>query len=761
MLTVANDSQNRQIEEIKNCHQAKSVGRFEMEPLLKNLKKYVECSICLESFTEPKTIACLHTFCCECLKKHALTSQRDGQFRCPECQTQIAIPEGNRFDQLPTSFLHNSLLSLLAFQQSGNGSQISCKVCTKKSAELSYCFGCEMLLCQGCLQAHEMFQTTAFSGHKVTSVKQFQVEDYEALLKRKAFCAQKYHEKEVTRFYCRVCQTCICQICLSMEHKTHEIELLDKVADEERAKILAGVESIKQKHLICSDIIRQLEETAANLEANIATAKRQVSQSAEEMIAVIREREREAITTLENTRVSRIQKLDAVKKQVQQLEKQIKQAAEFASEVAQRSSSADIIGNRKNLQERFEELRKTKMPDLPAGSFVKFVSTCKLDTLSLGIIKSTETDPKKSTIEGLKQTFQAGVEADISICPKTSEGQISNKQYDDHVEVQVEPSDQLASLIIFEGNDEAGGKIQVKFVPKLPGVYHISAKINGDNLAQSPSNIEVQERKLKVVGELQSDTMIKPAGIAVNSMGMIAVANQDKHCIFIFDKEGKFLRQFGWYGENPGELNTPGDVTFVNEDEILVIDVRNNRIQQFNVHSGNFINSFGRFGYGFGQFNSPRSVCMDCKGHIIVADYNHRVQVLTKDGVPILKFGDRGSEKLHFPVGCAYYKDMFVVADSGNGCLKVFDSSGRFLRKIGEKRNEDGQFTNPWRLYVDIHGNILVGDKNCGYVQQFTMEGRFTGRAVTKLNWPSGIAQMPDGRILISDFEAGKVFFLK
>ena len=418
-----------------------------MDALLKNLKKYVECSICLESFTQPKTIACLHTFCCECLKKHALTSQRDGQFRCPECQTQIAIPEGNRFDQLPTSFLHNSLLSLLAFQQSGDASQISCKVCTKKSAELSYCFDCEMLFCQVCLQAHEMFQTTAFSGHKVTSVKQFQVEDYEALLNRKAFCAEKYHEKEVTRFYCRVCQTCICQICLSMEHKAHEIELLDKAADEERAKILAGVESIKQKHEICSDIIPQFEETAANLEANIATAKRQVSQSAEEMIAVIREREREAITTLENTRVSRIQKLDAVKKQVQQLEKQIKQAAEFATELAQRSSSTDIIGNRKNLQGRFEELRKTQMPTLPVGSFVKFVSTCKLDTWSLGIIKSTETDPNKSTIEGLKQTFQAGVEAEISICPKTSEGQVSNKQHEDHIEVQVEPADQLASLI--------------------------------------------------------------------------------------------------------------------------------------------------------------------------------------------------------------------------------------------------------------------------------------------------------------------------
>ena len=731
---------------------------FAMESLLQNLKKHVECSICLDNFTEPKTIACLHTFCCECLKKHVLMTQRDGQFRCPECQTQITIPEGNLFDQLPTSFLHNSLLSLLTVQQSGDRGEISCGLCKEKSADASYCFECEKFLCSHCVNAHELFRDAAFAGHKVTLVKQFQAGDYEALLKRKAFCTEKYHEKEVTRFYCRVCHTCICQICFNMNHKTHEIELLETAADEERAKILAGVESMKQKHQTCRDIIRQFEETAANLEANIAIAKRQVSQSAEQMIASIHEREREAITTLENTYLSRMQKLDAVKKQVQQLERQIKQAAEFATELAKRSSSANIIGNRKNLHERFEELRKSEMPALPAGSFVKFVSTCKLDTLSLGIIKSTETDPNKSTIEGLKQTFQAGVEAEISVCPKTSEGQISNKQYEDQVEVQEEPADQLATTGI---NDDVFGNFQVKFVPKLPGVYQISIKINGDNLAQSPSNIEVQERKLEVVGGLQSDTMIKPAGIAVNSKGMIALANQDKHCIFIFDREGKFLRQLGCYGKYPGELNTPADVTFVNEDEILVIDVSNHRIQQFNVHSGNFINSFGRFGYECGQFNTPRSVCMDCKGHIIVTDFSHRVQVLTKDGVPILKFGDSGPEKLHFPVGCAYYKDMFVVADSGNSCLKVFDSSGRFLRKIGEKGNEAGQFAKPWRLYVDIHGNILVGDRYSGHVQQFTIEGRFTGRTVTKLNFPSGIAQMPDGRILISDFEAGKVFFVK
>ena len=86
--------------------------------ILTNLKKQVTCSICLDIYTEPKTISCLHTYCCECLEKHARVSQRQGKFRCPECQVEIDLPEGNRFDCLPNSFLPKSLLSV--FQAEGH-----------------------------------------------------------------------------------------------------------------------------------------------------------------------------------------------------------------------------------------------------------------------------------------------------------------------------------------------------------------------------------------------------------------------------------------------------------------------------------------------------------------------------------------------------------------------------------------------------------------------------------------------------------------
>ena len=311
-----------------------------MESLLKNLKERVTCSICLDTFTEPKTITCLHTFCCECLKRHALKTQRQGQFRCPECQAQVGVPES--FDQLPTGFLQNSLLGLLAVQKSGDGSEISCGSCRKKSAETSFCFSCGKFLCLDCVNAHELLRNVAFDGHKVRPIKHFQAEDYEALLTRQSFCSQQYHEREVTRFFCLDCQTCVCQVCVVTDHRNHAIDPLDKAADIEKAKIMAGTELMKEKGKFCNNVIRESEKIILTLETNISNTKQEVSRTAENIILKVREREQEIITALENTRVSRTGKINSLMKEVQSLAKQIDQAIDFAENLIQRSSGADI-----------------------------------------------------------------------------------------------------------------------------------------------------------------------------------------------------------------------------------------------------------------------------------------------------------------------------------------------------------------------------------------------------------------------------------
>ncbi|XP_066027698.1 E3 ubiquitin-protein ligase TRIM71-like [Pocillopora verrucosa] len=737
-----------------------------MESLLKNLEKHVTCSICLDTYTEPKTIACLHTFCLRCLEEHALKTQGQGQFRCPDCQAQVNIPEGSCFDNLPTGFLQNSLLSLLAVRKSGDGSQISCGICKKKSAEISYCFACEKLLCRDCVNAHELFRESAFQGHKVTAVKQFQVVDYEALLKRQSYCPQPYHEREVSRFFCLECQICVCQVCINTDHKNHNVDPLEKAADTEKANIMAAVESIEQKKKVCGDAIKTFQQVVVELERNVTAAKREVSQTAEQMITKIREHEREATKILENTRVSRIEEINSLNEQVQSFIKQLDQAVQFAKNLVERSSSSDVMKSKKSLEQRFGDLDKATIPSLPVCSFVKFFSTNALDNLNLGSVITNETDVRFSSMEAVTENFQAGLEAELLICQKRkSEEELTSKyQRELDVKVLIEPAENVASLrILKKENDDFHGK----FVPKLPGTYNMTVKINGDKLVTSPFRVHVKERRIDVVGELvlKGQTPEWPNWIAVNSKGTIAVSDRKKHCILIFDEDGNFVRKFGCYGKGPGQLCFPAGVTYVNDDELLVVDDRNDRIQQFNVETGNFLKSFGKRGTGDGEFTAPEGIFINDEGHVIVTDYsNNRIQVLDKDGKFMYKFGDNGPEKLNLPSGCIYHKNKFIVTDFGDNCLKVFDKSGKFLYRIGEEGEADGQFLSPWGLCVEKYGdhqNLLVCDGHNGRIQQFTMEGRFTGKTVVKLRNPRAIATTPDGRILICDYTDKKIDILK
>ena len=737
-----------------------------MDSLLKNLEKHVTCSICLDTYTKPKTIACLHTFCLKCLEEHALRTQRQGQFRCPDCQAQVNIPEGNCFDNLPTGFLQNSLLSLLAVRQSGDGSQISCGICKKKSAEISYCFACEKLLCRDCVNAHELFQESAFQGHKVTAVKQFQAVDYEALLKRQSFCPQPYHEREVTRFFCLECQICVCQVCINTDHKNHNVDPLEKAADAEKANIMAAVESIERKKKVCSDAIKTFQQVYEELENYVTAAKREVSQTAKQMIAKIREHEREATKVLENTRVSRIEKINSLNEQVKSLMKQLDQAVQFAKDLVERSSSSDVMKSKKSLEQRFGDLDKATVPSLPVSSFVKFFSTNALDNLNLGSVETNEIDVRLSSMEVLTENLQACVEAELLICPKRkSEEELTSKcQREFDVRVLIEPAEDVTSLRNFKNEND---DIHVKFIPKVPGTFNITVMINGDKLVTSPLRVQVKERRIDVLGELvlKGEIPERPDWIAVNSKGTIAVSDNEEHCILIFDKNGNFVREFGCYGEGPGQLANPAGITFLNDNEVLVGDDDNGQIQQFNVQTGNFVKSFGKRGTGDGEFIAPQGIFISDEGHVIVADcLNNRIQVFDEDGKFMSKFGDNGPGELCEPSGCIYHKNKFIVSDSGNHCLKVFGKAGKFLYKIGEEGEADGQFSYPWGLCVEKYGDhqsLLVCDRDNGRIQQFTMEGRFIGKTVLRLGDPNAIATTPDGRILVCDCKDKSIYVLK
>jgi len=297
-------------------------------------------------------------------------------------------------------------------------------------------------------------------------------------------------------------------------------------------------------------VIRQFEGTASELERNVATAKRGVSQAADQMIAEIRVRERDAIISLEKTRVTKLKKINSAIQEAQSLVKQMNQAVEFANNLIETSSSSDIMRNKKTLKQRFEVLRVTEVPKHGETSFVKFSAATREEGLQLGFIETVDikADANRSRLEGLDQSFQAGVEAEFTLCPKTSEGKTSTQaDLKDQVEVVIEPAKDVTNVIVSEKED---GNLQVKFTPIVPGAYSIEMKINGDKLLTCPFTTQVKERELVVVGNLdlkffQGDTPQGLFGIAFNIERNMVVTDQLGHCVFVFDKEGNCLGKTG------------------------------------------------------------------------------------------------------------------------------------------------------------------------------------------------------------------------
>ena len=96
---------------------------------------------------------------------------------------------------------------------------------------------------------------------------------------------------------------------------------------------------------------------------------------------------------------------------------------------------------------------------------------------------------------------------------------------------------------------------------------------------------------------------------------------------------GAFVRKFGRPGDAEGEFKHPSGIALTPDNELIVADYQNDRLQVFDATTGDFVKTIGRHGGAEGEFERPFDVAIAPDGHILATDYeNHRVQVLTPQG---------------------------------------------------------------------------------------------------------------------------------
>ncbi|XP_076360885.1 uncharacterized protein LOC143252517 [Tachypleus tridentatus] len=265
----------------------------------------------------------------------------------------------------------------------------------------------------------------------------------------------------------------------------------------------------------------------------------------------------------------------------------------------------------------------------------------------------------------------------------------------------------------------------------------------------------------------------RPSGIAASPWSNeLFVVSMDNHRVLVFDiNSGKYLRFFGTRGQKPGEFLCPfGIALSQTEQTILVTDKWKHCIHVFN-KDGRFQKQIGMKGRSPGHFRSPESISVDHNGKIYVCDTcNDRIQVFDKEGAFVCEMGvksltEGGSVRqrsmFHEPTGIAVTPDgqRVVVSDFGNHRIHVFSSNGDLLFTFGQKGTQRGQFIRPECVAVDSKGFIFVGDSGNGRVQICRPDGRFIRSFGSKgchsgqFSWISGIAILNNYDIVVTDFK--------
>ena len=134
--------------------------------------------------------------------------------------------------------------------------------------------------------------------------------------------------------------------------------------------------------------------------------------------------------------------------------------------------------------------------------------------------------------------------------------------------------------------------------------------------------------------------------------------------VFKFSPEGKVLLTLGKAGgaAAPDYFYQPNDVVTAPNGDIFVAEghgAGNNRILKFD-KNGKFIKEWGKLGSGPGEFDQPHALAFDGQGRLFVGDRNNnRVQVFDQDGKYITEY-----KQFSRPSGIFIKGDTLYVADS-------------------------------------------------------------------------------------------------
>ena len=141
-------------------------------------------------------------------------------------------------------------------------------------------------------------------------------------------------------------------------------------------------------------------------------------------------------------------------------------------------------------------------------------------------------------------------------------------------------------------------------------------------------------------------------------------------------------------------------------------------------------------------------------------DGNSSILKFTKEGKFMKVVGRKGTQPGEFTELSLIkvINDKLYVCDRGNYRVQILNTELEYVDSFGCYGDGDGQFNRPIDIAQDGAGNLYVSDSRNNRVQVFDCKGQFLSTFRKKINFPCGISVSSDQFVYVCDNNCVSVF---
>ena len=709
--------------------------RIATKDALEKLDAQLECSICLDTFKQPKLLPCFHVFCkSPCLEK--LVAKDEHSLTCPTCRHIVPLSEKG-VDGLQSDFHIDRLFEVRdAFNKAAEPTETQCGSCEDGRAT-GYCRDCSEFVCDECQAVHKKLKK--MKHHKIVTLNELQTQAANLIPSKKVIPNCPKHPENALKIYCETCSTLICNDCTIRLHRDHNYDLLADVFHKHKEELVSSLKPVKQKLHTVQQALKAFDTRAKEINDQRATLEAHIHKEIDQLHQLLDQRRAQLVGELDMLSQQKLKSLAAQRDQVEITQVKLTSCLEYAEGGLQTGTESEVLAMKAPVLKRIELISAEFDPDtiqpetkadlkLDADKKVHIQQAC-LEFLNVTDDSHVCLENSHTTEDGLKGAT-TGEQKTVVFLAMTTQ----NKEYKGKLNLKAElehikSKDRVQCEVVKQQN----GQHKINYRPVKRGKHELHLTVDGNPVRGSPFPIAVTpsaqslNKPVRVVQGLD-----RPRGTAINSKGQMVVVEGNGTCVSVLTPEGEKVRTFGTQGSGNGQLSGAYGVTVDKDDNIYVVDNSNHRIQKFS-SEGEFVAAVGGHGSNQLQFNAPVGIVYNHRdNNLYVADnVNHRIQVLTTDLRFVRSFGTQGSGNGQFkrPLGIDIDDaNNLYVAEWGNHRVQVLTTEGQFQRTISQKAN--GQcLLQPWNIAIDSTNTVFVseiGSHGSHSVSVFTSQGDYT-----------------------------------